>query len=146
MTWYLNESYSIEIGKSNGSKNEDMFFETISHFCSTQKYFEAKRNVKFKTIFKDDPILSKLDKEFDIVLYETKWPMPPKPMIVIEINGGEHFGCGKREKSDIEKMKICKKRNIRHITIDNSFVKSYEYIKDIILGSQNKKFTTMTLE
>lgn len=141
-----NDSIKLEIGKSNGSKNEDMFYETISHFCSTHKYFEAKRNVGFNVIFKDDPVLSKSKKEFDIVLYEVKWPIPPKPKIVIEINGGDHFGNRRREISDVEKMEVCKKKQIKHITIDNSFVKSYEYIRDIIIGSKNKKATQLTLD
>ena len=128
------------------SKNEDMFYETISHFCSTHKYFEVKRNVSFKEIFSDDPVLSKSQKEFDIVLYEVKWPIPPKPKIVIEINGGDHFGNRGREKNDIEKIEICKKKKIGHITIDNSFVKSYEYIRDIIIGSKNKRATQLTLD
>ena len=141
-----NETIKLEIGKSNGSKNEDMFYETISHFCSMYKYFEVKRNVGFDVIFKDDPVLSKSKKEFDIVLYEVKWPIPPKPKIVIEINGGDHFGNRSREVNDVEKIEVCKKKKIRHITIDNSFVKSYEYIRDIIIGSKNKKATQLTLD
>lgn len=141
-----NETIKLEIGKSNGSKNEDMFYETISHFCSTHKYFEVKRNVGFNVIFKEDPVLSKSKKEFDIVLYEVKWPFPPRPRIVIEINGGEHFGNISREISDAEKIRVCKEKKIRHITIDNSFVKSYEYIRDIIIGSNNKKATQLTLD
>ncbi len=141
-----NDSIKLEIGKSNGSKNEDMFYETISHFCSTHKYFEVKRNVGFNVIFKDDPVLNKSKKEFDIVLYEVKWPTPPKPKIVIEINGGDHFGNRRREINDVEKIEVCKKKKIRHITIDNSFVKSYEYIRDIIIGSKNKKATQLTLD
>ena len=141
-----NDSIKLEIGKSNGSKNEDMFYETISHFCSTHKYFEAKRNVGFNVIFKDDPVLNKSKKEFDIVLYEVKWPIPPKPKIVIEINGGDHFGNRRREINDVEKIEVCKKKQIKHITIDNSFVKSYEYIRDIIIGSKNKKATQLTLD
>ena len=123
-----------------------MFYETISHFCSTHKYFEAKRNVGFNVIFKDDPVLNKSKKEFDIVLYEVKWPIPPKPKIVIEINGGDHFGNRRREINDVEKIEVCKKKQIKHITIDNSFVKSYEYIRDIIIGSKNKKATQLTLD
>lgn len=141
-----NETIKLEIGKSNGSKNEDMFYETISHFCSTHKYFEVKRNVGFNVIFKEDPVLSKSKKEFDIVLYEVKWPFPPRHRIVIEINGGEHFGNISREINDAEKIRVCKEKKIRHITIDNSFVKSYEYIRDIIIGSNNKKATQLTLD
>lgn len=141
-----NETIKLEIGKSNGSKNEDMFYETISHFCSTHKYFDVKRNVKFNVIFKDDPILSKVDKEFDAVIYEIKWPNKPKPKVAIEINGGEHFGDRKREKSDSRKIMVCKERKIHCIFIDNASVKSYEYIRNLIIGSKNKKATQMSLD
>lgn len=142
-----NETIKLEIGKSNGSKNEDIFFTTISHFCSTHKNFEAKRNVSFKTIFEYDPILSKSNKEFDVVLYETKWP-PYRlvPKIAIEINGGEHFGNKNREFNDKEKIEVCKKKNIRLIIIDNSFIKSYEYIVDLLVASKNKKTTQLSMD
>lgn len=141
-----NESVKLEIGKSNGSKNEDMFYETISHFCSTQKYFEAKRNVGFKVVFKNDPEYNQSEQEFDVVLYETKWPRPAKPKIAIEINGGDHFGIKVRERNDTRKLEACKKHKIKLLVIDNSFVKSYEYIRDIIIGSKNKKATQLSLD
>ena len=50
---------TIQIGKSNGSRNEDYFFKTISHFCSTNDIFQAKRNVKISELFYNDSILSK---------------------------------------------------------------------------------------
>ena len=40
----------------------------------------------------------------------------------------------------------CKKHNIKLLVIDNSFVKSYEYIRDIIIGSKNKKATQLSLD
>ena len=46
-----NESYSIQIGNSNASKYEDMFFKTIAHFCSVNNTFQVKRNVKLASIF-----------------------------------------------------------------------------------------------
>ncbi len=141
-----NDTIKLEIGKSNGSKNEDMFYKTISQFCSTQKNFDVKRNVPFYEIFKDDLVLKNSKKEFDVVLYENKFPFTKKPKIVIEINGGEHFGIRKKEISDIRKMNICKQRNIKYIVIDNSFVKSYEEIRNIIIGSKNKKTIKVSLD
>ena len=142
-----NDNIKIEIGKSNGSKNEDLFFNTISHFCSTHKNFEVKRNVEFSKIFSDDPVLARSKKEFDIVLYEIRWPSYKViPMIAIEINGGEHFRNKISEIRDIEKMNACKKHNIQLIIIDNSFVKSYEYIRDLLIVTKNKKATQLSIE
>ena len=135
-----NESVKIEVGKSNGSVAEDEFFKTVSHFCTCHKSFEAERNVKLNKIFKNNLPQNLASKEFDLVLYEkTFWGK--KPVIVFEVNGGEHFGVLAREKSDRMKMKICKQNNIKIIFIPNSFVKAYEYIADIILSAKNKSTT-----
>lgn len=139
-----NEHIKIEIGKSNGSKNEDEFFKTISQFCSVHSTYEVKRNISYKEIFKDDKILSRENCEFDIVIYHKNWGNLI-PRIVIELNGGEHFGNYKRERSDLRKKSICEKRNIKFIMIDNSFIKSYEFIKVLLIGAKNKKFRQQSL-
>ena len=131
-----NESATIEIGSSNGSQAEDEFYKTISHFCSCHRSFEAERNVKLSKLFKGEAEFSNSNREFDLVLYETKF-FAKKPSIVFEINGGEHFGVFNRERSDKAKMDICKKKGIKIIFIPNSFVKNYEYIVDIIVSSKN---------
>lgn len=135
---------SISIGKSNNSKAEDEFYKTISQFCSTNKNFEAERNVSFSKIFENDPILSKTKYEFDLVLYE-KHIFSRKVAIVIEINGGEHFGIKSREKSDQLKREICAKNNWKFISIPNTFVKSYEEIREIILSTKGEEYKQMTL-
>lgn len=129
-----NESYSIQIGSSNGSKYEDAFYKTLSHFCSVNNKFQVKRNVKLSTLFYDDPILSKSKLEFDIVIYKiTLFKVIPK--IAIELQGGEHFGNIERENCDARKSKICEEKDISLLLIPNSFAKSYETIKDLILQS-----------
>ena len=139
-----NETIKIEIGKSNNSKNEDEFFKTLSHFCSVHSQYEVKRNVPFKVIFKDDYKLFNSEKEFDIVIYEKRWT-GITPSIAIELCGGEHLGQRKREISDMEKKKICEEKGIKYLMIDNSFIKAYEYIKDLIIGSKDKKSTQISL-
>ncbi len=133
-----NESIKIEIGKSNGSINEDEFFKTVSHFCTCHKDFEAKRNVKLNKLFAS--INDSQGLEFDLVLYEKNY-FGKKPVIAFEINGGEHLGSLPREKSDNLKRELCKQNKIQLVFISNSFVKAYEYIADIILSSKNKSLT-----
>lgn len=128
---------TIFINKSNNSKAEADFYDTISQFCSTDNSYDADRNVHFNKIFKDDPILSKSKMEFDLVLYKTGF-LYREVSVVIEINGGEHFGDSQREKSDKIKREICQKNNWTFISIPNSFVKSYEEIKEIILTANKK--------
>lgn len=129
-----NESYSIQIGSSNGSKYEDAFYKTLSHFCSVNNKFQVKRNIKLSTLFYDDPILSKSKLEFDIVIYKTTL-FKVIPKIAIELQGGEHFGNIERENCDTRKSKICEEKDISLLLIPNSFAKSYETIKDLILQS-----------
>lgn len=135
-----NESIKIEIGKSNGSINEDEIFTTISHFCTCNKSFAAERNVSFSKIFKNENETYITEMEFDLVLYEKNF-FGKKPVIAFEVNGGEHFGSLAREKSDRKKMALCEKNNIKLIFIPNSFVKAYEYIADIIMSAKNKSST-----
>ncbi len=140
-----NNSVKIEYGYSNNSKNEAEFYKTISHFCSVYSSFEVKKNVSFKEIFADDETLSKENKEFDIVLYYKMGIGQLAPKVVIELCGGEHFGDQSRRASDRRKIEICNKKKIKFIMVDNSFIKSYEYIKDLIIGSKNKVATQMSL-
>ena len=139
-----NESYTIQIGNSNGSKSEDMFFQTISHFCSVNNIFQAKRNVKLSSIFANDPILVKSKLEFDIVLYQIEG-INLIPKIAIELQGGEHFGNIDREKCDMRKSQICKEKGITLLEIPNSFAKSYETIKELILTSCGQKIEQLEL-
>ena len=134
------------MGKSNNSYYEKEFYKTISQFCSVHQTFEAKRNVAFSTIFADDAELSKLNYEFDCVLYEKRWnARNPVPKIVIEINGGEHFGNKAREAADRRKAAICKEKEIDFLMIPNTFVKSYEQLREIILNSKNAADTQLSL-
>ena len=135
-----NKSIKIEIGKSNGSINEDEFYKTVSHFCSCHQTFDAERNVKLNKIFKNENDLNFQGMDFDLVLYE-KFYDRKIPVIVFEVNGGEHLGVLSREQSDRKKIELCNKNKIKIIFIPNSFVKAYEYIADIILSAKNKSLT-----
>lgn len=134
----LNEALKIEIGKSNNSRYEAHFYKTIAQFCSVHDTFKAERNVGFSKIFKDDELLGKSGREFDCVLYERS-PYGFIPKIVIEINGGEHYASRERRESDIHKMRICKERGIEFLMIPNTFVKSYNELKAIILKSKDAR-------
>ena len=139
-----NESYSIQIGNSNASKYEDMFFKTIAHFCSVNNTFQVKRNVKLASIFSKDPYFSKTKLEFDIVLYKIV-DTSLYPVIAIELQGGEHFGNFARERCDKYKSEICQKQKIKLLEIPNSFAKSYENIKQLILLSTGENLEQLEL-
>ena len=138
------ESYVIQIGKSNGSKSEDFFYKTISHFCSVYPIFQAKRNVSFSTIFASDPLLCQTKYEFDAVLYQIQGT-DLIPKIVIELQGGEHFGDINRERCDRRKAEICKEKGIILLEIPNSYAKSYETVKELLFMSCGEKIEQLEL-
>ncbi len=139
-----NESNTIQIGNSNGSKNEDAFFKTISHFCSVNRKFEVKRNIPLAKLFANDPILRNSKLEFDIVLYKIDGTKLI-PQVAIELQGGEHYGNIEREKCDTRKSQICKEKGIIILAIPNSFIKSYETIKNLILQSCGEQLEQLEL-
>ncbi|MDY4788584.1 MAG: AAA domain-containing protein [Bacilli bacterium] len=142
-----NESIRIEIGKSNGSKNEQEFFKTISQICSLHQNFDAKTNVDMKEIFTDYIFnLLSSKKEFDLVIYEKRKDGKLYPKIIVEENGGEHMGSICREQSDNYKRELAAKNGIRFIMIDNSFRKSYTYIKTLIENSKKEQAKQLELE
>ena len=67
------------------------------------------------------------------------------PKIAIELQGGEHFGDYNREKCDARKSQICKEKGITLLEIPNSFVKSYETLKELILSSCGQKVEQLEL-
>ena len=140
-TEILPSKQTIQIGRSNGSKNEEEFFKTVGHFCSCQGSFsfKVKRNVKLTDIIKDK-VFANNKQEFDCVLYNYN-----KPEIVFEINGGEHVGDTKRERLDTKKRQILEQHNIKSITIPNCNVKNYELIRDLILKMIDGSKHTQTL-
>ena len=138
------ESCVIQIGKSNGSKNEDFFYKTISHFCSVYPIFQAKRNVAFSTIFASDPLLCQTKYEFDAVLYQIQGT-DLIPKIAIELQGGEHFGDINRERCDRRKSEVCKEKGIILLEIPNSYAKSYETVKALLFMSCGEKIEQLEL-
>jgi len=118
---------------SNNSKAENDFFDTISpYFQSRNNKFDVKRNVPVKDAIKkineeDFKLIGQ--KEFDILIrVKALLTNTYRPIIVFEIDGGEHIGQSATAKRDREKETICKKYGIKLIRISNNKVKDYELI------------------
>lgn len=115
------------IGFSNNSENEDEFYKTMSHYCSVKGSSYA-RNVKVLNVFPEEFNNAELkNKEFDGVLYEGRIPK-----VVFEINGIEHYRDKKRIKSDKLKMKLLQEKGIPLVFMQNSLVKHYEFITNLL--------------
>jgi len=134
------------IGKSNGSTNEDEFFKTMAQLCSVYKNYRFRRNVNLSEVFPDDPDFANSKQEFDSVVYLKRTLFrPERPFIAFEINGGEHFGDAHREELDRKKRELCQKKNLILITIDNGTVKDYEYLREMIRKMNHEDYEQLPL-
>ena len=130
---------NIEIGLSNGSLYENDLFKTISHFCSVNNKFKVSRNVKVSSVIpqslipnEEDLIKYYKNAEFDLVLTSKSF-FGKKNMIVIELNGGEHYLSKSRSsKNDELKINICKKAGIKIIMLPAQCARSYELISQLL--------------
>tara|TARA_R110002020_G_scaffold61545_6_gene165533 strand:- start:9431 stop:12454 length:3024 start_codon:yes stop_codon:yes gene_type:complete len=115
------------IGFSNDSKFEDEFYKTMSHFCSIQgSRFE--RNVKVLDVFPEEINNHTVNKkEFDGVIFQGRIPK-----VVFEINGAEHYRNKRWMDSDKIKMQLLQSKGIDSISIPNSYVKHYEFIRELM--------------
>jgi hypothetical protein len=135
-----------EIGKSNGSANEDEFFKTMAQLCSTNKDFRCDRNVMVNKVFPNDSSLKDSKMEFDLVVVQKKgFLRPERPFVAFEVNGGEHMGDPLREKDDRRKRELCQEHRITLITIPNSQVKDYECMRELLCKMNHQKYDQLLL-
>jgi superfamily I DNA and/or RNA helicase len=134
------------IGKSNGSLNEDEFFKTMAQFCSITKNHRIERNVMVKDAFPDDPDLASSKQEFDLLVYQKRSFFHSERLIMaFEVNGGEHNGDPRRERLDQIKRELCEKKGVTLVSIDNGTVKDYECLREMILKLSNQKYEQLPL-
>ncbi|HHU56181.1 MAG TPA: DUF2726 domain-containing protein [Acholeplasmataceae bacterium] len=118
--------------KNYNSKYEADFLQTVSHYLTINKKYEIKDKVKVSSILTSDDIKDMnyyLTSEFDFVLFEKG---TQKPVLAIELNGLEHITNEKVRKRDKKKLEICNIKNLKLISIPNSYARRYEYIKNVI--------------
>lgn len=119
---------------SNNSASEQLFFDTVKpYFNRRGTKFKIERNLLVRNVIKGisaEEEMSFGHKEFDVVIFATTGLMNRKyiPIVVFEIDGGEHIGSKSKMDSDRTKEEICKRHGIKVIRIANSDVKDYEMI------------------
>jgi hypothetical protein len=135
-----------EIGKSNGSANEDDFYKTMAQLCSAHTAYRCERNVKVSKVFPDDPDLKDSGLEFDLVVYQKKgFFRQERPFVAFEVNGGEHYGDPKRKFYDKKKRDLCEAKKLKLTVIDNGKVKDYECMREILCKMNNQKYDQLLL-
>lgn len=120
---------------SNNSQNEKVFFETINQVFSRGQKMTIKHNEPMMNVFSISEIQEfdsyYRNSEFDIVVYERKFNKDV-PVLIIELDGGEHFAESRTMKNDQKKSEICRRKEIKLLRVPNNFAAHYEYIKDVI--------------
>lgn len=126
---------TISTNFSNDSQAEKDFFETIRpYFQYRNNKYDVRRNVPVKEVL---PKIHEEDlqligqKEFDVVIGVKPFFKNYVPIVVFEIDGGEHIGSARVAKRDREKELACKKYGIKLIRIPNNKVKDYEMIMSL---------------
>jgi len=123
----------LSIGKSNGSLNEDEFFETVSQLLSTKRALRlVERNQPAEEIFPKDHALKGSGMEFDQVIFEKSIWGAWRPILALEFDGGEHYFDEARRKADLAKANACQRNGVRLVRLGNDLSKDYEYLKIII--------------
>lgn len=118
---------------SNDSKSEEEFFMTIKPFFMRKRTkFYIERNVPLlKALPLEDDSIQKFFRymEFDLVVkVKNSLFAKPFPIVIFEIDGGEHIGDINRIKRDRDKEAICARNGVKLIRISNDQVKDYELI------------------
>ena len=133
------------IGRSNGSANEDEFYKTMAQMFSVHKNFSLRRNVPLSKLFPDDPDFKASQQELDAVIYTKSVFSREYPTMAFEIDGPEHVGDAIREARDRRKEELCKSHNIKLYRISNEFVKDYEFLRELLRKTNKQEFEQLSL-
>lgn len=121
--------------KNYDTKKEAEFFKTISHLLTTADKYALKSKVRVASVlenYKNDVKKEYgLKAEFDLVIYK-KFGKQLIPVVIIELDGNEHYVDEKVMRRDLLKEEICRDNNIQLIRIDNMYSRRYLYIKEIL--------------
>jgi len=122
--------------KSYNSRKEQEFIDTINHILTLGNKFILKPKVRVASILDQftSPIKNDygLKAEFDLVIFK-KVNTTQVPVLVIELDGEEHYHDPRVLKRDKLKEEICRDNHIKLLRIHNDYSRRYMYLKDILL-------------
>lgn len=134
-----NKSYTVASPKqkpnlSNNSEYEKQFFKTLSQVLSVVGGFRVERNVPMKKVFPSHETMFKSyyeKSEFDVVLWRLG-DNYKRPLLVIELDGEEHYVSSATRERDNKKELLCKEQGIHLFRLPNSFASHYMFVKEYI--------------
>ncbi len=122
--------------KSYNTKKEQEFIDTINHILTLGNKFTLKYKVRVASILDKFTSPKKFDyglkAEFDLVIFK-QINNDLIPVLVIELDGEEHYVDPKVQRRDKLKEDICRDNNIKIQRIYNDYSRRYMYIKDILI-------------
>lgn len=132
------EAHSRALGvKPFSSATEEAFLATLNHALDniwlTQNRFSVEKEVGVAQVFEENVNYSDLfySGRFDFVVYE-KNSVRKYPVLVIELDGKEHFEDDVVKARDRKKQAICKAHQMELIRVENSYARRYQHIKGIL--------------
>lgn len=132
------ETHSRALGvKPFSTETEEVFLATLNHALGnlwlSENRFSVEREVAVAQVFEDNVTCSDLfySGRFDFVLYEESGTHK-FPVLVIELDGKEHFEDDIVKARDKKKQEICDAHNMKLIRVENSYARRYQYVKEIL--------------
>lgn len=116
---------------SNESTAEKELYETLKPFFRMNNKLLLEANKKVNETLKEPnkEYLKYYHKaEFDLVISQKNFFGKVIPLLIIELDGGEHIVCEKHYKNDRKKEFICKGEKIPLIRVPNFLSKDYDYL------------------
>lgn len=132
------EAHSRALGvKPFSTATEEAFLATLNHALGnlwlTQNRFSVEKEVAIAQVFDGNVTYSDLfySGRFDFVLYEER-EIQKFPVLVIELDGKEHFENDIVKARDKKKQEICEAHKLELIRVENSYARRYQYVKEIL--------------
>lgn len=123
--------------KPFSTATEEAFLTTLNHALDnlwlSQNRFSVEKEVAVSQVFQENVNYSDLfySGRFDFVVYEQRGN-GKYPVLVIELDGKEHFEEETVKARDRKKQAICKAHDMELIRVENSYARRYQYMKDIL--------------
>ena len=125
--------------KPYSTETEEAFLQTLNHaldnlFLSESRY-TVRREVAISHVFQNNPSYSDLfyTGRFDFVVYQREGRQRLIPILAIELDGQEHKDDPIVQQRDRKKEKICRDHGFELIRVENTYVRRYHYIKEILI-------------
>lgn len=123
--------------KPFSSVTEEAFLENLNHALDniwlSQSRYTVEKEVAVAQVFGENVNYSDLfySGRFDFVVYEQQGAQK-FPVLVIELDGKEHYENDVVMERDRKKQSICDANGMQLIRVENSYARRYQHIKEIL--------------